>query len=115
MVKPFIDNAFELHSHAKVFVLPAEKVFLNYSLLESMSCGTVPVVTKGEGWDKIITNENGFASSFDYRKFADNIKLALNQDIWHKKSINARETIKNYDIKIWGKKALEFKEVLTNI
>ncbi|MDR2410249.1 MAG: glycosyltransferase [Bacteroidales bacterium] len=111
--KPFINNPYDLHSHAKIFVLPANFIFLNYSMLESMSCGTVPVVTKGEGWEKIITEENGFVSDFDAESLAGELRKALNKDKWEQKSYHARETVlKHYDIIQWGEKILKFKEII---
>jgi glycosyltransferase involved in cell wall biosynthesis len=94
-------------------VLPGNFIFLNYSMLESMSCGTVPVVTKGDGWEKIITEENGFVSEFDAVSLASELRKALNKELWIKKSHEARKTvIDNYDIRQWGKKILVFKEVI---
>jgi glycosyltransferase involved in cell wall biosynthesis len=112
-VRPFVNNPYDLHSKAKVFVLPGDYIFLNYSMLESMSSGTVPVVTKGEGWEKIITEENGFVSDFDAGSLAQELRKALNKDTWAKKSFEARRTVvNNYDILQWGKKILSFKEVI---
>jgi glycosyltransferase involved in cell wall biosynthesis len=112
-VKPFIDNPYDYHSRAKIFVLPSDFIFLNYSMLESMSCGTVPVVTKGDGWEKIINEENGFVSDFEPKKFADQIQNALIQENWEKTSLKSRETVvNNYDIISWGEKILTFKNVI---
>ena len=113
IIKPFVDNPFNYHSRAKVFVLPSDPVFLNYSLLESMSCGTVPVVTKGDGWEMIINKNNGFVSDFDSKDFAEQIRNALINENWDKKSVKARETVmNNYDIISWGEKILTFKGVI---
>jgi glycosyltransferase involved in cell wall biosynthesis len=112
-IEPFINNPYDFHSHAKVFVLPADYIFLNYSLLESMSCGAVPVVTKGEGWERIITEKNGFVCDFDAELFAGELQKALNKDVWVQKSPEARKTvISNFDIYPWGKKILDFKGVI---
>jgi len=112
-IKPFVDNPYDYHSRSKIFVLPADHIFLNYSMLESMSCGTVPVVTKGDGWERIINEENGFVSDFIPLEFAEQIKNALIKENWENKSIKARETvINNYDITSWGEKILTFKNVI---
>jgi glycosyltransferase involved in cell wall biosynthesis len=112
-VEPFVNNPYDFHSRSKVFVLPADYIFLNYSMLESMSCGTVPVVTKGEGWERIITEENGFISDFHADLLAGELRKALNKDTWIKKSHGARKMIiDNFDIYQWGKKMLDFKGVL---
>jgi glycosyltransferase involved in cell wall biosynthesis len=113
ITKPFVNNPFDFHSRAKVFVLPADVIFVNHSLIESMSCGTVPVITRGEGWDKIINDENGFVSDSDAKQFAEQIQKALNKNIWEQKSKKARETaINDFDILQWGRKLLTFKEVI---
>jgi glycosyltransferase involved in cell wall biosynthesis len=112
-IESFVNNPYDFHSNAKVFVLPADYIFLNYSMLESMSCGTVPVVTKGDGWDKIVTEENGFVSDFNVESLVRELRKALNKDIWVKKSFEARKTVlANYDIYQWGKKILSFKGVI---
>ena len=113
IIKPFVNNPYDYHIRSKIFVLPADCIFLNYSMLESMSCGTVPVVTKGDGWELIINRENGFVSEFDSKQFSNQIQNALIKENWMKKSNKARETvINNYDIKNWGRKILVFKGIL---
>ena len=39
---------------SKVFVFPIEKVFANFSLLESMSYGIVPIISNIEYADRIV-------------------------------------------------------------
>jgi glycosyltransferase involved in cell wall biosynthesis len=112
-IKPFVSNSFDYHCRSKIFVLPSDYIFLNYSMLESMSCGTVPVVTKGDGWERIINEENGYVSDFNSSCFAEMIQNALIKENWEKKSIKTRETVvKNYDIISWGEKILKFKNVI---
>ncbi len=43
---------------AKIFVLPADLIFCNYSLLEAMEQGLVPVVANVEDTEKIVVHKN---------------------------------------------------------
>lgn len=77
----YVTNPSELYLNAKFFVLPAKIVFANNALLEAMSYGVVPIVTKAPGVDLIIKNGvNGFVSDFDEASFEVVMKKALSMD-----------------------------------
>lgn len=102
-IRGFVKNARELVNDSKVFVLPANIIFCNYTLLEAMSFGCVPVVSNGEGCDLIINNsKNGYISTLDADCMSSLILDALNPDEWEKFSIAARECIKyNFSMDKW--------------
>ena len=85
------------YENASFFVLPAEIIFANNSLLEAMSYGVIPLVSKAEGTNLIVKNGiNGFV--FDnYEEFLDCMIKAhnLSEIEYLRLSNNARETIKN--------------------
>lgn len=51
---PWTNNPVEWLDKADVFLLPADIVYLNYSLLEAMGRGVPPIVQNGEGAELII-------------------------------------------------------------
>src|SRR5690606_30158578 len=50
----FVAHPEEYYRRARIFVLPADIIFANYSLLEAMSHGVVPLVGDGEGAERIV-------------------------------------------------------------
>lgn len=102
-IRGFVKNARELVSDSKVFVLPANIIFCNYTLLEAMSFGCVPVVSNGEGCDLIVNNStNGYISTLDSDRMSSLILDALNPVKWDKLSIAARDSIKyNFSMNEW--------------
>lgn len=83
----FVKDPMRFHIRSKVFLFPAEVVFANYSLLESMSCGTVPIVSKGEGAEKIVTDKEGASLKLDKKDWVSKIKsLLLDEIYWDEKS-----------------------------
>ncbi len=53
---PWTDDPAKWLNSADVFLLPADVVFLNYSLLEAMSRGIPPIVQETEGSELIVTH-----------------------------------------------------------
>ena len=85
------------YENASFFVLPAKVVFANNSLLEAMSYGVIPIVSKAEGADLIVKDGiNGFVFE-NYEGFLDCMIKAhnLSEIDYLRLSNNARETIKN--------------------
>ena len=75
----YVEDPTEYFLRAKFFVLPAEIVFANNSLLEAMNYGVVPIVTESPGVDEIVINGvNGFVSEFTQESFHKAMKSAIN-------------------------------------
>jgi glycosyltransferase involved in cell wall biosynthesis len=56
-LQPWTSEALEAISRADVFLLPADLVYLNYSLLEAMASGLVPMVQDAPDAERILTHE----------------------------------------------------------
>lgn len=99
---------------SKIFVFPAEIVFCNYALLESMSYGCVPVVADGEGADMIVDrNVNGMICSRDIELFKESILQCLDRQCWGSLSAKAVETIqKRFSIDEWYDKIRKAKDAI---
>ncbi len=109
---PFTDNPHEFQANSKLFIFISEIVFLNFSLLEAMGNGVVPIVSRGDGYDKIITeNYNGF--TFEYgnvKELSQKIfqALTLPEHIIEQMSENAYNTVKeSYSLYTWAKNIME--------
>lgn len=106
----------ELMRRAKTFVFPADIVFCNYALLESMSLGCVPIVSDGEAAEKIITNNvNGMISPMyeggGIELFKKLVSQCLDKETWSRLSQNATDTItKDFSIDEWYRKIKEAED-----
>lgn len=75
------DNPYRYYDICSIFVLPADLVYLNFSLLESMERGLIPIVANVEDVEKIINNGiNGFFCAQDEKEIAKYIKILLSDD-----------------------------------
>jgi glycosyltransferase involved in cell wall biosynthesis len=83
------------YSNASVFVLPADLVFCNFSLLEAMERGVPPVIANVQDADRIVDHGiNGFLSSQDAPSFANYItELLSDEQLRVKMGKKAREKI----------------------
>jgi glycosyltransferase involved in cell wall biosynthesis len=114
-IEPFSDNAIHYFTRAKYFLFPAETVFLNYSLLEAMSFGVIPIVYNGEGANKIIINgvngfiiEPGIKNLYAIMNYVLNIKEAK----YYKISMAAYKTILNeFSIESWANRLDKFRKI----
>lgn len=99
----FVDNSRELLMKSKIFILPANTIFCNYTLLEAMSMGCVPVVANGEGAHLIVDDkENGEICGLSISEFSDSINRCLNESVWKKYSTQAKDKIdKKFSIEAW--------------
>lgn len=94
-VKGFIAPA-EYYRKAKFFVMPASIVYLNHALLEAMSYGVVPIITRAQGAELIIDHDvNGFITAYDEASFTTAMKQAhsLDDAAYQKLSEAAREKV----------------------
>jgi len=91
------DNPNQYYDICSIFVLPADLVYLNFSLLEAMERGLVPIVADVEDSDKIINHGiNGFLCKQDEKEIAKYIKILLTDNIKLREMSNeARKTIIN--------------------
>jgi glycosyltransferase involved in cell wall biosynthesis len=98
------------YSRALFFVLPANRVFGNFALLEAMSRGVVPIVTRAEGTDLIVQHgENGFVTepSAAALKAAMRLALQMPRDDWCRLSSAARHTVATrFSLAAWVEKLL---------
>nr|WP_309098536.1 glycosyltransferase family 4 protein [Fredinandcohnia onubensis] len=108
----FEKNPESLYKRAKIFVLPADVIYLNYSLLESMSYGVAPVVGDGEGAELIIDDhENGRISKRDADALCQVLYETIDEQAYEKFGENARNTIINkFSIEKWGERMLEVRK-----
>ncbi len=85
-----------LFSLAKIFILPAELIYVNNSLLEAMERGVPAVIGNHDPHGaKIIQNgKNGYRVDIDPRAVADAIiRLLENEELRQKMGRNARQTV----------------------
>lgn len=112
-IKEFVNNPEEYYMNAKIFILQADVVFANFSLLEAMSYGVVPIIW-GEGADKIVKHlENGLIVPPEPEKLANALKGVLkNEVLLNKLSYNARKTIiEKFNIGDWVDKLIKIREI----
>jgi len=74
----YTENVSELYLNSRYFLLPANYVFGNNSLLESMSNGVVPVVSNVEGTSEIVIDGlNGFSFKHEEHDFVSSMMNTL--------------------------------------
>ena len=94
-----LSDPFDYYSNAVFFVLPASIVFGNNSLIEAMSYGMIPIVTKSSGIELIIEDGvNGFVADYSKESFRD--KMIYARSLGGKElemiSSNAIKTVSTY-------------------
>jgi len=92
--------------NSKFFVLPADIVFLNYSLLEAMAYGVVPIVSDVDGARQIVDDgENGFVVPHNKNAFCDALLHAasITDERYMIMSKNARaKVIAQFSLSNWS-------------
>ena len=82
---------------ADVFLLPADVVFLNYSLLEAMSMGVPPIVQESDGSELIVTDGvDGYILPLEKQKWKE-CMLRLIQDADLRKQMGEAARLKVKD------------------
>jgi glycosyltransferase involved in cell wall biosynthesis len=77
-VLDYVTNPNDLYASAKFFVLPADFVFANNALLESMSLGVVPLIARQEGSEIIVDDGlNGFIFDYDKESLEEAMLIAM--------------------------------------
>ena len=93
--EPFARDAWDTVTGALCFVLPAEVVWLNFSLLEAMAFGIPPIVSNTEGTERIVRHgENGMMCQVTPEALAAGmIDILRNPEGASVMSTNAKATI----------------------
>src|SRR5690606_37326994 len=97
------------------FVLPADIVFANYSLLEAMSYGVVPVVGDGEGAERIVrSRENGVVVERTHQRLAEALTALLDdRERLERYGERARATIgSDFSMRVRGDRMEEVRRVV---
>lgn len=98
--------------NAQFFVLPADIVYLNFSLLEAMSYGVVPIISDVQGAGDIVSDGiDGIIATHSQTGLEDAMKKAqlMSSEEYLRMSINARDKIlKKFSIQNWS---LELSEM----
>ncbi len=107
------------YQRAKFFILPATYVYGNYSLLEAMSYGVIPIVSETEATNKIVQNDiNGITFNHDFESFTAAIDKARNMDesTYKLMSERVKQSIKDhFSLTQWEKKMLSMYSELQSI
>ncbi|KKL00430.1 glycosyltransferase [Rheinheimera mesophila] len=108
----FVKNPVDYHIRSKLFLFPADIVFANYSLLESMACGCVPIVSNGEGAELIVTELEGSRIDLDIDLWAKVIVNYLdNGSLLEQKSAQSRHKIANeFSINAWFENMMKLRQ-----
>jgi glycosyltransferase involved in cell wall biosynthesis len=96
-VLSFISNPSEFYKKARFFVLPAEVVFANNALLEAMSYGVVPLISRQSGSELIVEDGvSGFLFDHNQESFKEAMLKAfkISNEAYLKMSFAAIEQIK---------------------
>lgn len=78
IILEYTKKPFDYYTRAKFFVLPADIVFVNNSLLEAMSCGVVPLISDMPGASLIVEDgKSGFIFKHTQHDFEMAVERAL--------------------------------------
>ena len=114
----FIDNPAILYNRAKFFLLPATIVFANNALLEAMSYGCVPIVTKAPGSDLIVSDGvNGFEVDFDIIALKKTMKSVLKIEAHNYEKLSTaskNHVLSEFSSKIYRQKLIELYQLIQN-
>jgi glycosyltransferase involved in cell wall biosynthesis len=93
---PYVDRPEELYRKANLFVLPAEIVFLNFSLLEAMERGLAPIIARVDGAARIVEHGvSGLIVDLDSEKFVQAVESLLSRpEVLENLCAGARKRIK---------------------
>jgi L-malate glycosyltransferase len=93
------EEKLELLSRAKALILPSSYEALPYVSLESMACGTPPIVSTAIPEEVIINGFNGIrVNSYNAKDYANSLEQLLrDEELWLKISKNGLEFVKRFD------------------
>jgi glycosyltransferase involved in cell wall biosynthesis len=94
-----VNELADLYSSVKALVLPSTYEGLSYATLESLASGTPVVVSRGIPEEIVTSGYNGFRIdtyyALDYAKALE--RLFKDEELWIELSINARESVSQFD------------------
>jgi len=102
-------------SQADVLLLPADLVYLNYSLLEAMALGIPPIIQKAEAAEEIIAHgEEGFVLPRDARIWAEHMRLLLDPSLRGELGAAARRKVQSkFSVEAyWNRYCRIYEEVI---
>lgn len=108
----FVPDPHVYHARAKIFCFPSNIIFANYSLLEAMAHGSVPLVTHGEGATGLVEDGiNGYILTNDPMDWTEKILDLLNdQALRERLSRSSRVKIRNeFSIANWVDRLVEIR------
>ncbi|WP_063656166.1 glycosyltransferase [Aliivibrio fischeri] len=105
-VNGFVENISKELAKYKFFILPGDVILANYTLLESMALGVVPIIYPGNGYDKIVTDGVNGIVAYDNDLYKALIRaLNLSDNEYSDMSLNAYLKIKEeFSIESWSLK-----------
>jgi glycosyltransferase involved in cell wall biosynthesis len=97
-ILPWVKTPDQLFAKHSVFLLPADPVFLNYTLIEAMERGLVPIIPEVQGAERIVENgKDGLIVDFSTDAFSEATEYLLsNRDKLQEMSCAARKKIKSH-------------------
>ena len=97
IISKWVLNPDELLTSNNIFLLPAGQVFVNYTLIEAMERGLVPVIARVKGAEKIVEHgENGLIVDLSAAAFTEAVEYLLsNPTILQQMSVRARKKVIN--------------------
>lgn len=104
---PWTNNPRQWLADADVFLLPADIVFLNYSLLEAMARGIPVIVQETFGSDMIVSHgHDGFILPLDEKKWEDHMRRCIEDSQMRKEMGRAarEKIIKNFSVEEYAEK-----------
>jgi len=107
---PFSSDRFKFFRFSFVFLLPADIVFCNYTLLEAMSQEIPPIVADSDGSELIVDhNISGLIVEKNKYKIADAIeKIYLNKGLQERMGESARQKVlKDFNVENRANKLVE--------
>lgn len=99
------------YSRARFFVFPSDYVFCNNALLEAMSYGVIPIVSRREGTDLIVSDGvDGIIIEHSAEGLLQGMRRALTLTEVERERLSQAAIKKvrdNYSVDTWGAKLLE--------
>ncbi len=121
VIQDYDENIENLYLRSKYFILPGNLTFGNNSLLEAMSYGTVPIITKGKaGIENLIEDNNqGLISENNFESYQQKMLMSSHLDAseWSQMSSASMAKIEKDFSEEKNKKQLEkmYQSILSDL